>query len=83
MNGLERYGVAVINREDTNYDSSADEISSLIASYMQLPLSERTATIENAGATAGKAEWKLFIGAYRDAHGVALDNARRRIQNQV
>lgn len=65
-------GVAVINREDTNYLQNVDEISSLVKDYMNLSEKEKEKASEAAFVTAEKAEWKHFIPRYVEAFRIAL-----------
>lgn len=82
LNGTDsifRDGVAVINREDTNYRENVEEISDLLLDYE----GNRALWAEaarGAFATAARAEWGLFIRKYGEAFGVALKNASRRQQ---
>lgn len=79
VDDLFRNGVAVINREDSNYSENVEEISDLLLSFIRQS-GKREKAHKGAVATAALAEWKLFIEKYREAFAMALANAAKRTQ---
>lgn len=75
LDSLEDSGVAVINRDDVNYDHCADEIARLSLELMRTSDKVRAKASEGASSTAAKAEWKIFIKQYSVAFEIALKNA--------
>lgn len=65
-------GVAVISREDINYEQCMEEISDIVRNYRALNPKKRSAAREGAMKTAGKAEWRFFISKYVEAFRIAL-----------
>lgn len=78
MNILERNGVAVIDRHDTNYNENIEQISNLALKFMNADETERYEAHRGAMETASKAEWKFFINDYITAFSKALENAAKR-----
>ena len=75
---LEKTGVAVLNRNDDNYEANADEISNLILGFMRSSKETKSRARLNAFDTAAKAEWKEFIKYYEEAFRIAAANAAQR-----
>lgn len=75
--GLGENGVAVINREDTNYNENVEEISNLALDYMRAGASERKKASKGAVETTTKAEWNIFISSYIEAFDVAISRKQR------
>lgn len=75
-------GVAVICRDDSNYNDCAEKISDLALNYSrQKPAAVATAQ-EGARETAKKAEWKFFISKYEEAFDIAIHNNKKKTQSQ-
>ena len=65
-------GVAVIQRNDHNYDECADEIAVSIQGISMLSAQEYSKISDAASKLALKAQWKDFIKNYLDAYTIAL-----------
>ena len=72
-------GVAVINRNDSNYESVVNEISDIILNCASLQTVDAKPARQEAKKIAAKASWKNFIKAYEDAYNEALSNTFKRI----
>ena len=81
VDSLLKNGVAVINREDTNYDESVERLSEIVLAYCRASQTEKEATGRGAAETAARAEWKFFIEKYVEAFNCALFNAQKRISD--
>ena len=78
VDSLKKDGVAVLDREDTNYASNIEEISELALNYMHASPQVRGKAAKGAVATASKAEWQIFISAYEEAFDIAINGCRIR-----
>lgn len=78
LDDLMTNGVAVINRDDDNYQSAVEEISSLLLDYSRKTEAEKNAAAQGAVTTSKSAEWSFFINKYEDAFTAALLNAKKR-----
>lgn len=83
LNSLEENGVAVISRNDSNYQDNVEEIVSLLQGYMKASKKVVNKSRKGAVATAGKAEWKFFIGHYRRAFDIAIANSVSRMAMNI
>lgn len=75
---LEREGVAVINRCDTNYTECVENVSELAKNYRALSARRRKAAREGAVKTAEKAQWRFFISKYIEAFNIAQNSISNR-----
>jgi glycosyltransferase involved in cell wall biosynthesis len=65
-------GVAVVYRNDHNFQQVADEIALVMLDYARKSKSEQTLISERAQAFSRKAHWSEFIGLYQEAYTIAL-----------
>ena len=77
-NDLEKVGVKVVNREDTNYQQNTDAIATAIAEYAAASEDVKNESRAAATATSRKADWKFFIKDYYDAFAIALKKSKAR-----
>ena len=75
---LEVNGVEVTDRDDYDFDETADRISNSVLAYMRSPEEIKRSASKGALATAEKAEWKFFIEKYTEAFNIAFENATKR-----
>lgn len=75
---LEKGGVEVISREDSNYNESMDAIAEILYRYMNLDKEAREQIRQASLQTASKAEWRFFISKYLEAFETAFQNSRKR-----
>ena len=75
----ERYGVDVIDRNDSNYDQVAETIAEDVLRFAHLSPEERERARKEAAAVAKKAEWKHFFKYYRQAYEIALKKRDKRL----
>ena len=68
----ERFGVDVIERNDSNYDQVAEKIAEDVLRFAHLAPEEVERARKEAAAVAKKAEWKHFYKYYRQAYEIAL-----------
>lgn len=80
-NSLLKSGVAVVNREDTNFNENVESISDIINHFINSSEEEKELIRDNAFATASKAEWKEFIHFYGEAFAFADAKRNDRIHN--
>lgn len=71
-------GVAVIARNDSNYQDVVNHIVETISYYLSVKPKQIVAIREAAAALASKADWKHFFCYYRDAYAIALEKAQAR-----
>lgn len=67
-------GVAVIPRDDNNYNQCVNEIATSIIGMTRLPQNDWHQFAEAAGTLAKKAQWKDFIKDYLKAYTLAIKN---------
>lgn len=79
---IEKTGVKVINREDTNYGESVEMISQNVADYMSYSPNIVTECKKAAFETSHKADWKFFIIDYYEAFAIAFKNSKARVLNK-
>lgn len=72
---LENDGVAVLEREDTNYTENVEKISDILNDFMSWNAQARKKAGKGATATSRKAEWSLFVVKYLEAFDIALKNS--------
>ena len=75
----ERYGVIVIDRNDSNFDEVADKIAEDVLRFARLSPEETERARKEAAAVAKKADWKHFFRYYRKAYEIALAHRDNRI----
>lgn len=73
-------GVAVVERNDSNYESVVSEISDIIYAYASNQAVDAKPARQEAKKIANKAAWKNFIKAYGVAFDEALKNKNSRIK---
>lgn len=76
--GIERCGVEVVNRDDTNYNEACHAIADTAISYLLTDANGRLQARNMAFLTSAKCDWKYFISHYDMAFSLALSNSRRR-----
>lgn len=75
----ERYGVVVIDRNDSNFDEVAEHVADDILRFMYLTPEQVEQARKEAAAVAKKADWKHFFRYYRKAYDIALTKKNKRI----
>ena len=68
----EQGGVTVIERNDSNFDEVAENISDTLLHFLCMKPEEVDNARKQAAAVAKKAEWKHFFQYYRQAYEIAL-----------
>jgi glycosyltransferase involved in cell wall biosynthesis len=68
----DQYGVVVVERNDSNFDETADEIAEALLRFDRLSKEEKARARKEAAAVAKKADWKHFFKYYRQAYSIAL-----------
>lgn len=81
LDSLPKNGVAVIDRNDSNFDQNVEEISDMVLHMMRAPEESWRKASKGAAETSAKAEWKFFICKYEEAFATALYNASKRYNN--
>lgn len=81
QNGVNKCGVFVASREDTNYQETVDAITTEALNYMNAPQQTHIQARNAAFITAEHTDWKLFIKNYDDAFSIALRRASGRMAN--
>ena len=74
----ERYGVMVIDRNDSNFDDVADQIADDVLRFSHLTPEQTERARKEAAAIAKKADWKHFFRYYRKAYEIALNKSQKR-----
>ena len=74
----ERYGVIVIDRNDSNFDEVAEHIADDILRFTHLTSEQVERARKEAAAVAKKADWKHFFQYYRKAYNIALKKSQKR-----
>lgn len=65
-------GVAVVHRDDDNWNQASDRIRDIMAEWLSMDGIQRDAVRSAAAKLASKALWKHFIDSYIEAYGMAL-----------
>lgn len=73
--GLNKSGVAVVERTDGNYDNAANDIADLLFDLAKTPQRKYSAMRKAAMETSRKAQWSDFIKYYNEAYCIALKNS--------
>ena len=75
----ERYGVVVIERNDSNFEQVATRIADDLFRFGRLTQEEQDRARKEAAAVAKKADWRHFFKYYRKAYEIALQKAHERM----
>lgn len=75
---LNKCGVAVIERTDSNYQSACDIIAGKALEYINEGAAGRSEARHASFLTAAKADWKFFIDYYDKAFDIALNRRNER-----
>ena len=75
----DQFGVVVVERNDSNFDEVAENISDALLRFDRLPKEEKALARKEAEAVAKKADWKHFFRYYRQAYEIALRKAQMRV----
>ncbi|MDE7180369.1 MAG: glycogen/starch synthase [Muribaculaceae bacterium] len=75
-NGIANCGVMVVERNDSDYHNSLDEIAKAAVAYEASDASTRLMARNKAFTTASKTDWKFFIEHYDRAFRIALDHKK-------
>ncbi len=79
-NSIEKCGVKVVERTDSNYSEASERIAGELASFASFSKQERENASKAATSTSEKADWKYFITAYHDAFMVAEERRNNRLK---
>lgn len=72
-NSLEKGGVVVVERQDTNYGECVETISDTISRFSSLTSRQKEDISKAASLTSRQADWKFFISKYIEAFRFALN----------
>lgn len=72
--GLNKSGVAVVERTDSNYDKVVNDIAGLLFDVANMSQKKYSAVRKAAMETSRKAQWSDFIKYYDEAYCIALKN---------
>lgn len=72
-NGIDSCGVMVVERNDSDYLSSRDEIARAAIAYEESDAMRRLHARNMAFLTSAKTDWKYFMAHYDKAFTIALD----------
>lgn len=75
----EKDGVTVIERNDSNFNEVAENISDTLLRFLRMTPEEMVNARKQAAAIAKRAEWKSFFQYYRRAYEIALKKRDQRI----
>lgn len=81
-NGIDNCGVKVVERNDSDYFNSRDEIASAALAYQSSDPNARLHARNMAFLTSAKTDWKYFIAYYYEAFGIALSKHGQEIKKQ-
>ena len=76
----ERYGVIVIERNDSNFNEVAEQVAEDLLRFARLNPQQLQLARKEAAAVAKKADWKHFFQYYRKAYDIALKNRTKRLK---
>lgn len=76
----EKYGVIVIDRNDSNFNEVAEHIADDIIRFSHLTPEQTERARKEAEAVAKRADWKHFFQYYRKAYHIALKKANERMK---
>lgn len=71
--GVNKCGVAVVERNDSNYNEAVDEIARILREIYDTPLRKYNAMRKAAMETSKKAQWADFIKYYYEAYCQAIE----------
>ncbi len=77
--GLNKCGVAVVERTDSNYDSAVSTISEILSDISETPKRKYSAMRKAAMKISEKAQWSDFIKYYNEAYCIAIKNRDARM----
>ena len=72
-------GIAVIERNDSNFDEVTERVADAMLRYDRLTGEEKEEVRQSAARIAKKADWKHFFKYYRKAYEIALKKRDARI----
>ena len=72
-------GVAVIERNDYNFNDVVNAVVRIVAEYSTFDDKKQDAVRKKAAKLSEKALWKYFITYYYDAYNIALQNRNKRL----
>lgn len=75
-NGIDNCGVKVVERNDSDYHVTLDEIAAAAVAYEKSDLNVRQQARNKAFMTSSKTDWKFFIAHYDKAFRIALDHIK-------
>ncbi len=75
-------GVAVIRRDEDNYDEVSDKIAETLIGLSQKKKKEIGETRDAALSLADSADWEHFIGYYEQAYNIALHSSIERLSEK-
>lgn len=78
-NSIEKTGVKVVARTDSNYVESSKNIAEEIKQFSDQSVERREKSMKSAYSTAEKADWKYFIKFYYKAFEIARSRRDQRI----
>ena len=78
MQQKDQYGVVVVERNDSNFNEVAEQISDALLRFDRLDKEDKARAREAAAAIAKQADWKHFFKYYRKAYDIAIKNANKR-----
>ena len=78
MQQKDQYGVVVVERNDSNFNEVAEQISDALLRFDRLDKEDKAHARQAAAAIAKQADWKHFFKYYRKAYDIALKNANKR-----
>lgn len=79
--GLDKCGVEVAERTDSNYDTAVNEITDMVVNMVNAPADVTLGFRSAAKAASDHAAWNRFIGYYDQAYCLALEHRDERMPN--
>lgn len=75
-NGIDNCGVRVVERNDSDYHRSLDDIAAAAVAYEESDANARQQARNKAFMTSSKTDWKFFIAHYDKAFRIALQHKK-------
>lgn len=75
-NGIDNCGVRVVERNDSDYHRSLDNIAAAAVAYEEADANARQKARNKAFMTSSKTDWKFFIQHYFKAFRIALNHKK-------
>lgn len=75
-NGIDNCGVSVVERNDSDYHRSLDNIAAAAVAYEEADANARQKARNKAFMTSSKTDWKFFIEHYFKAFRIALNHKK-------